>query len=138
TINQCKIMIKNYMGSYCLAFRFFLFLCFSTTLPAFAQDYSPPLITGQVTDANGPLAGANVLIKGAAQGTITNAEGHYSLRANATDTLLFTYLGYVPKTEAVNGRRIINVVLLEDAMALDAVVINAGYYKVSDREKTEI
>ncbi len=129
-------MNKNYTGSYCLAFRFFLFLCFSTTLPAFAQDYSPPLITGQVTDANGPLAGANVLIKGAAQGTITDAEGHYSLRANATDTLLFTYLGYVPKTEAVIGRSTINVLLLEDAMALDAVVINAGYYKVSDKEKT--
>jgi TonB-linked SusC/RagA family outer membrane protein len=129
-------MIKNYKGSYCLAFRFFLFLSFSTTLPAFAQDYSPPWITGQVTDINGPLAGANVLIKGASQGTITDSEGHYSLRAKATDTLLFTYLGYVPKTEAVNGRSIINVVLQEDALALDVVVINAGYYKVSDKEKT--
>jgi hypothetical protein len=78
-------MYKNYTGSYCLAFRFFLFLCF-TALPAFAQDYSPPLITGQVTDVNGPLLGANVLIKGASQGTITDIKGYYSLRANPTDT----------------------------------------------------
>src|SRR5690554_1531540 len=108
-------MNKNYTGSYCLAFRFFLFLSFSTTSPAFAQDYSPPLITGQVSDANGPLAGANVLIKGTAQGTITNLEGNYSLRANANDTLIFTYLGYVPKAEAINNRSIINVFLQEDA-----------------------
>lgn len=129
-------MNKNYKGSYCLAFTFFLFLSFSTTLPVFAQDFSPPLITGQVSDINGPLAGANVLIKGTTQGTITNIQGIYSLRANANDTLIFTYLGYVPKTEAINNRSIVNVVLQEDAQALDAVVINAGYYKVSDREKT--
>jgi TonB-linked SusC/RagA family outer membrane protein len=129
-------MNKSYSGSYCLAFRFFLFLFIYTVLPAFAQDFSPPLLTGQVSDANGPLAGANVLIKGTAQGTTANLEGNYSLRANANDTLIFTYLGYVPKTEAINNRRIINVVLKEDAQALDAVVINAGYYKVSDREKT--
>ncbi|WP_417873617.1 SusC/RagA family TonB-linked outer membrane protein [Xanthomarina gelatinilytica] len=129
-------MNKSYTGSYCLAFRFFLFLCIYTVSPAFAQDFSPPLVTGQVSDANGPLAGANVLIKGTAQGTTANLEGKYSIRANANDTLIFTYLGYVPKTEAINNRRIINVVLQEDAQALDAVVINAGYYKVSDREKT--
>lgn len=129
-------MNKIYKGSYCVAFRFFLFLSFSTTLPAFAQDFSPPLITGQVTDVNGPLAGANVLLKDASQGTITDNEGHYSLRANATDTLLFTYLGYVPKAEAVNGRSIVNVVLEEDAQALDQVVINAGYYNVKNKERT--
>mgnify|MGYP003635202342 CR=1 FL=1 len=129
-------MNKSYTGSYCLAFRFFLFLCIYTVSPAFAQDFSPPLVTGQVSDANGPLAGANVLIKGTAQGTTANLEGNYSLRANANDTLIFTYLGYVPKTEAINNRSIVNVVLKVDAQALDAVVINAGYYKVSDREKT--
>jgi TonB-linked SusC/RagA family outer membrane protein len=134
-LNQCKIMYKNYTGSYCLAFRFFLFLCF-TALPAFAQDYSPPLITGQVTDVNGPLLGANVLIKGASQGTITDIKGYYSLRANPTDTLLFTYLGYMPKTEAVNERSTINVVLMEDATALDAVIINAGYYTTTDKKRT--
>lgn len=138
------------MGSNCLAFRFFLFLCFYTASPAFAQDYSPPWITGQVTDINGPLAGANVLIKGASQGTITDTEGFYSIRASTNDTIIFTYVGYRPqevfvgrlissrsRSRSGSGSGIVYDVVMEvDAQALDAVVINAGYYKVSDKEKT--
>jgi TonB-linked SusC/RagA family outer membrane protein len=94
-------------------------------------------IRGLVTDTLGiGMAGVNVLIKNTSKGTQTNFEGQYTITASANDTLVFTYVGYKTQEVAVGSATILNVVMEVDAQALDAVVINAGYYKVSDREKT--
>lgn len=127
--------MKNYYRrSYALALTFALFLTYSS--PLLAQN--PPLktISGTITDADGPLSGVNVLVKNSARGSISGLEGRYSVTATASDTLVFTHVGYKTQEVAVGNIPIINVVMEVDAQALDAVVINAGYYKVSDREKT--
>lgn len=108
-----------------------LFLIF--TLPLTAQDL---LVTGKVTDGNLPISGANVLIKNTSNGVVTDFDGRYSITAKATDTLQISYLGYTTVTVPIQYRKAIDVVLQEDAMALGEVRINAGYYTITDREKT--
>src|SRR5690554_142563 len=102
----------------------------------FSQDQPKNTITGVVSDESGPLAGANVLIKNTNQGTITDFDGTYTIRASSTDTLVFTYLGFLTQEISVNLQKQINVLLNSDETSLDQVVLNAGYYKVSEREKT--
>ncbi len=94
-------------------------------------------IKGVVKDSLGmEMAGVNIVIKNTSKGTQSNLDGEYTIIAHPSDTLVFTYMGYKTQEIAVGNRTIINVVMLADATALDAVVINAGYYKVSDKEKT--
>ena len=92
------------------------FLCFSM---AKAQT-----VSGTVSDATGPLPGANVLVKGTSNGTQTDFDGNYTLdNVDATATLVFSYVGFTSKEVAVNGQSTINATLTEDAQALDEVVV---------------
>lgn len=94
-------------------------------------------IKGVVTDSLGMgMAGVNIVIKNTTKGTQSNLDGEYTIIAHPSDTLVFTYMGYKNQEIAVGNRTLINVVMQADATSLDQVVINAGYYKVSDREKT--
>lgn len=127
--------MKNYYRrSYVLALTFALFLTYNS--PTFSQNQPQKTINGIITDGDGPLGGVNVLVKNTARGSISDLDGRYSVRAFANDTLVFTYVGFKTQEVAVGKAPILNVVMEVDAQALDAVVINAGYYKVSDREKT--
>ncbi len=85
-------------------------------------------ITGRVTslDNNESLPGVNVLVKGTTNGTITDIDGKYSISADGTDTLLFSYIGYTPEDIPINNRSNIDVVLVEDVQALGEVVV-VGY-----------
>ena len=59
----------------------------------FAQQKT---ITGTVTDAsNSPLPGASVVVKGTARGVQTDFDGNYSIQASSSETLVYSYLGYV-------------------------------------------
>jgi TonB-linked SusC/RagA family outer membrane protein len=127
--------MKNYYRrSYALALTFALFLTYNS--PLLSQNLPLKTISGTITDADGPLDGVNVLVKNTARGNISDLEGRYSVSASPNDTLVFTYVGYKTQEVAVGSGSILNVVMEVDALALDAVVINAGYYKVSDKEKT--
>ncbi len=126
-------MKNNYRHRFALAVTFALL---TYTSPIFSQNLPPKTISGTITDADGPLNGVNVLVKNTARGSVSDLEGRYALLANSSDTLVFTYLGYKTQEVAVGSRRILNVNMQADATALDQVVINAGYYKVSDKEKT--
>ena len=82
--------------------------------------------TGRVTDSSGdPIIGASVTEKGTTAGTITNAEGNFTLRVAPGATLVFAYLGSVPQ-ELTATATPMNVVLVEDAQQLDEVVV-VGY-----------
>lgn len=85
-------------------------------------------VKGQVTEANGePVIGATIKVKGSTMGTVTDANGNYTLQnipANAT--LQVTYVGFQPQEIAVNGRSTINVQLQEDSQLLSEVVA-VGY-----------
>ena len=81
-------------------------------------------VTGKVTDQNGePLPGATVMVKGTTQGTITDAEGNYSL-SNVPDdaTLVFSFVGMETQEINVDNRTRIDVTLQVEAIALQEVV----------------
>ena len=82
-------------------------------------------ITGTVTgDTGETLPGVNVVIKGTAQGTVTNANGAFSITVpDANTTLVFSFVGYVSQEIAVGDQRFINVALEEDARQLEEVVV---------------
>ena len=50
-------------------------------------------VKGRVTDGKEPLPGVSVKIKNSATGTVTNANGEFTLPAAATDVLIFTFVG---------------------------------------------
>lgn len=93
-------------------------------------------ITGTVTDKNGPLPGVTVRIKGTTTGAITDAAGHYTLTAdNANVTLVFSFVGYITREVALDGKTTVDVVLEEDIMKLEEVVV-VGYGTQRKRDIT--
>ncbi len=86
-------------------------------------------VTGTVTDNTGePLIGASVTEEGSKTGTITDIDGNYVITVSngSSAVLSFSYVGYESKTEKVNGRKVINVVLSEASEMLEQVVV-VGY-----------
>src|SRR5687767_8234700 len=74
----------------------FLFFCFT------AQAQIP--VSGTVKDAKGtPLSGVSVNVKGSSIGNVTDNKGEYSVAVpNSTSVLVFSFVGYLEKEEAVN------------------------------------
>jgi len=84
-------------------------------------------IRGKVVDSSGdPVIGANVLEKGTANGTVTDVEGNFVLTVSDHPTLVVSYIGYTTVEIRLGDRQIVNIVLKEDAEALDEVVV-VGY-----------
>ncbi|MDR1223633.1 MAG: TonB-dependent receptor [Tannerella sp.] len=96
--------------------------------PALAEDQQTKTVTGTVLDIEGnSVIGANVSIKGTATGTATDIDGNYSIASkNASDVLVFSYLGFITQEIEVKDQRVINVVLRESSIALEDVVV-VGY-----------
>lgn len=86
------------------------------------------VITGKVVDADGqPLVGVNVVLEGTRIGTITDAEGKYSLEVpELKGNIIFSYLGYNTEIIAINNRNVIDVTLIPEIKALDEIVV-VGY-----------
>jgi TonB-linked SusC/RagA family outer membrane protein len=83
-----------------------------------------PAVSGTVTDeANQPLPGVTVLVKGTTQGTVTNADGEYTLRDIPEDaTLVFSFVGMRTQEIPVGNQTSINVEMAVDAIGLEEVV----------------
>ena len=85
-------------------------------------------IKGRVTaqEDGGALPGVSVTVSGTQTGTLTNANGVYSVNvpANAR-TLVFTYIGYNQQQVAINGRDSVNVVLTANNQQLGEVIVTA-------------
>ncbi|MDR0698029.1 MAG: carboxypeptidase-like regulatory domain-containing protein, partial [Tannerella sp.] len=92
------------------------------------QQQSKIRITGTVVDRAGEtVIGANIIEKGvAANGTISDIDGKFSLEVNANATLQISYIGYVTQDVAVGTQRDIAITLQEDLQALDEVIV-IGY-----------
>ena len=90
-------------------------------------------VKGVVKDANGePLIGVNIVEKGTTNGTISRADGSYSLNVAKGKTLVFSYIGYKAKEAVVNGGSV-NVTLKEDSKLLtEQVVIGYGTMQRKD------
>jgi len=92
-------------------------------------------VSGTVSDAQGPLAGANVLEKGTTNGTQTDFDGNYTITVGEGATLVFSYIGYKATEIAVAGQSTVNASLEEDAQALEEVVV-VGYGSQQKKEIT--
>ena len=92
-------------------------------------------VTGVVVDGTGePVIGANVVVKGTTNGTITDFDGNYTIEGVPADGILvFSYIGYLSQEIPVGNQSAINVTLKEDTQTLDeVVVVGYGTMKKSD------
>src|SRR5574344_1391194 len=84
-------------------------------------------ISGVITDKSGqPIIGANIVVKGTTNGTITDIDGKYSLEVPNNATLQVSYIGYLSQTIVVGNKRELNVSLAEDTQNLQEIVV-VGY-----------
>lgn len=84
-------------------------------------------ITCYVKDAHESIIGANVIVKGTDNGTITDVDGKAVLRnVNSDAILVISYIGYVTQELQLKGRKSLSVILVEDAQTLEEVVV-VGY-----------
>lgn len=93
------------------------------------QSQNNPLkVSGTVSDVTGlPIIGANVIIKGTATGLITDLDGNFSLEVPQGSVLQISYIGYLTKEIAIEGKLTeFSIQLLDDTQALEEVVI-VGY-----------
>lgn len=113
---------------------FSLLLCLLTTL-AWSQTRR---ITGRVVSdsAATPLAGVNVTVKGGTGGTVTDAQGAFSIAVpnQGRPVLVFSSIGYNAQEAAVGSGTSVNVTLASSSAALDVVVV--GYQTVRRRDLT--
>ena len=92
-------------------------------------------VTGVVIDGTGePVIGANVVVKGTTNGTITDFDGNYTIEGvSANDVLVISYIGYLSQEVPVGNQSMIKVTLKEDTQTLDeVVVVGYGTMKKSD------
>jgi TonB-dependent starch-binding outer membrane protein SusC len=114
----------------CLLAIILLFCCGAFT--AKAQERT---ISGKVTDENQqPLPGTNIIVKGTSIGTVSDAEGNYSISVSSDDQILvFSFVGYTPEETPVGQQSVINMMLLPDIATLsEIVVIGYGEQKRAD------
>lgn len=84
-------------------------------------------ITGTVTSSAQPLAGASIIEKGTTNGVQSDFDGNFTISNTSENAILIiSYVGYITKEIAVNGKSTISISLEEDVSSLDEVVI-VGY-----------
>lgn len=101
-----------------------LFLFSLVSIGAYAQVK----VEGSVFDeTDNPLIGVSVFTEGRKTGTVTNADGHFTIMVpNANSYLTFSYVGYMTQKVQLKGKKILKIVMKEDAELLDEVVV-VGY-----------
>ncbi|MGY0037249.1 carboxypeptidase-like regulatory domain-containing protein [Pedobacter sp. NJ-S-72] len=115
-------MIKNLRWPIHLLFG--LFVIMLTAYSAFAQN-SP--VKGQIlNEADQPIAGINIKIKGAVLSTKSGEDGRFTINAAANDILVFSAVSFKTQEIPVTPGKEIRVVLLMDMKGLDEVVV-IGY-----------
>lgn len=99
------------------------------SVQAFSQSIT---VNGVVKDKTGEaVIGANIVVKGTTNGTITDFDGNFTLQANKGDIIVFSFIGY--KSQELPATEQMSVVLTDDTQLLeDVVVIGYGSVKKSD------
>ena len=102
-----------------------------------AHSHAQIVVQGKVTSSDGEaLPGVNIVLKGTVQGAISNSDGSYRIEVpDESSVLYFSFIGFVDEEITVNGRSIIDVVLLSDVTTLEEIVV-VGYGQQTKREVT--
>lgn len=89
-----------------------------------AQDRT---VSGKVTavEDGSALPGVNVVLKGTATGTVTDASGNFALSVPTVGTLVFSFIGLSSKEVPIAGRSVVDVQLSQDVQQLNEVVVTA-------------
>ena len=94
-------------------------------------------ITGTITDEAGvPLPGVNVVIKGTNDGVSADFDGNYTIKAEADDVIVFSFIGFVNQEVPVGNNSDINVLLVASFDELDEVIVTTGYGQSRKRDLT--
>lgn len=93
-------------------------------------------VTIMVQDEMGPVAGANVVVKGTTNGNISDMDGKVVLQnVPNNSTLVISFIGYTTQEVKVSNQATIHVKLVEDAKALEEVVV-IGYGSLDKKQVT--
>jgi TonB-dependent starch-binding outer membrane protein SusC len=115
--------------------RYFL-VAFGLLLFGAAATGQTVALSGTVKEPNGStLPGVSIVVKGSNTGTQTDGNGAYRLNVPANATLTFSFIGKTPQEIAVGNRTTLDVVLADDAKALNEVVV-VGYGTQRRRDLT--
>lgn len=94
------------------------------------------IISGTVVDASGiPIIGANVMVQGTTNGTITDVDGKFTLEVEEGAVLQISYIGYKEQFVQIGKNPSIDVTLKEDSENLDEIVV-IGYGTVKKKDLT--
>lgn len=107
------------------------------SLPVIRPEVYKRTITGRVTDDAGePLIGVSIYEKGITGGSVSDANGRYSLAVEGEkSTLVFSYVGYITAEIEVGARSVIDVTLKTNEQLLSEVVV-VGYGSMSKKNLT--
>ena len=119
----------TYLAVLCSAFLLCPTLNIHASLPGQqVKEVVVKKVSGTVTDKAGiPLPGVAVMVKGTTTGAATDLDGKYVIdvpSASKKVVLVFSFVGMKTHEEALNGRKLINVKLVEDSKQMDEVVVN--------------
>lgn len=145
-LNLCKIMkkkleknghlifmasLEDFFRKTKVAFRLICFMCLiisvGITNSAYAQQAGKK-INGKITDNNGlALPGASVVVKGTTSGTVSDAEGAYSLNVPVSaKSLIISFIGMKNQEVVIGNKTTINISMETESIGLDEVVA-VGY-----------
>jgi len=94
-------------------------------------------ISGTVTSSGKPLSGVVISQEGRDQVTTTGSNGTYTIQVSAENPiLLFRHPDYAEEKFTVTNQTVVNISLEQKVKGIEEVILNAGYYKVKDKERT--
>lgn len=105
----------------------------TNSMQSFSQQVHS--VSGKVTDSTGAsLPGVTVIVKGSAKGTITDADGKYTLsNVPSNGILVFSFVGMKSTEITVGTKSTVDATLVEESIGLDEVVaVGYGTVKKSD------
>ena len=125
------IIITNFYNKSTMKKTIFLLSFLICCTEMFAQI----TVSGNVEAADdpNPIIGANVMVKGTSNGTITDFDGNFTLSAKTGDVIVVSYMGYQTQEQTIKGNTPLKFILQPDNVMLDEVVaIGYGTMKRSD------
>ncbi|MDH5033772.1 SusC/RagA family TonB-linked outer membrane protein [Chryseobacterium cucumeris] len=94
-------------------------------------------ISGTVTSSGKPLSGVVISQEGSDQVTMTGNNGTYTVQVSAENPiLLFRHPDYAEEKFTLTNQTVVNISLEHKVKGIEEVILNAGYYKVKDKERT--
>lgn len=110
---------------------------FGLMLTAVSTKAQTRTISGTVTTSGKPLSGVIISREGSDQVTMTANNGTYTLQVAAENPILwFRHPDYAEKRVTLTNQTVVNISLEQKVKGIEEVILNAGYYKVRDKEST--